>query len=264
MLLVGAIIIALDVGYSVVSTCDSVGEKARQAAGYQPHQEYCALEGPLTSLGLDGLFALWKGLKVMNEVGDAIIALLTVAIIFSTIGQWSETRRSANAAQDAASAAIVQSRTAVAVERPFVHVAKVDLVKVTRIPHGPDVELYDLVLHLRNYGRTPTFVRQIASGFSLKEPPVERTYPDPGKLINEVVIAPGDTVVHPVNHVDSPIGLHEAQKREILWAWGKVVYRDFMNGEGTTGFVAHRLPQWDSSSAPINTDTANIAAQRRR
>lgn len=86
-----AIVLVIDVAYSVLSTCDPVGEQARQATGGQQAPKQCTpFSGPLFAFIHPGL--VWTG-HIFERPGEAVIAVFTVVLAFSTILLWRATER---------------------------------------------------------------------------------------------------------------------------------------------------------------------------
>jgi hypothetical protein len=86
-----AVIVAIDVAYSILSTCDPVGEQSRQATGGQEPGKHCSLvAGALLTFAAAGL--VWFG-HLLEESGEAVIAVFTIVLAFSTILLWLATER---------------------------------------------------------------------------------------------------------------------------------------------------------------------------
>src|SRR3712207_3056972 len=91
LLLPFAVAFALDVAYSVLSTCDAVGKGAREAAhGVQTPEQCSLISGPLFTFIQAAL--VWIG-DVLEHHGEAVIAAFTVVLALSTILLWRATER---------------------------------------------------------------------------------------------------------------------------------------------------------------------------
>ncbi len=208
------------------------------------------------------------------KITDALIAFFTFVLAVATVFLWLTTsdlvkdsakaaaqqardvraslalsRESADIAAQAARAATLHAQAAVAVERPFVRVLNLFLNEAGR-DEAPDKDaLYlRLAFEFKNYGRTPAFVKRIGYGFEIADHP---TAPAPEYRFSEgfteefVVVpdgtrllgAPGLVAITPADWA-AIIG-----RTAVLWCWGQLQYRDFMNGVTEAGFLGRYYPE---------------------
>jgi hypothetical protein len=148
-------------------------------------------------------------------------------------------RESANIATQAANAAILHAQAAVAVERPYVRVLDVSLAE-------RDATHFAVVFTFTNYGRTPAFVTRIGYGFEIAHHP---TVAEPTYWFTEFergsVIEPQATRWLEAGLIEIPRGAMAAvyERTTLLWCWGQLQYRDFINGVAEMGFIGRYSPE---------------------
>jgi hypothetical protein len=267
VVLIVAILLAIDAAYSVMTTCDSVGEGARQATGGQPAGVTCGFfNGPLVAWSQPRLVRLSSALA---EHAMTVIALFAVVLALSTMALWGtierlyetgethrknadrmaerqgrDFRQSIAAARDSASAAdasaramqqaveMSQSRLQV-LERAYLSVTPSD---VTVLPDRSKVEV-GLAVH--NVGRTPAFVKKIHAQFSREAPQGDApTYVNGSGEAVDVAVASGATHKLPLRYADGYVGPQ--------FIWGYVTFADIFRDAHTTRFCMQIFPNGDA------------------
>jgi hypothetical protein len=210
------------------------------------------------------------------------VTWFTLVLAFANVLLWLSTRRiakeattasgiardAANASTTAANAALKQAMIAVNVERPFVRISDIEIVRIPLYEKGDKtiVEMYEFAYIFTNYGRTPALVTGFDRAHSIAQvaPPspaylytssntalaywtqadgtITKVKPSDENLTR--VIKPGDTSRFACGQFSFNHEEREAIKRQnkFTWLWGKVRYDDFFNGVAEAGFIAQLYP----------------------
>jgi len=174
--------------------------------------------------------------------------------------------KAANAAQDTATAALLQARAAVGAELSEIVFARFDLIWYPDAPPGQPDQIIPagliprnemrMLFHIKNSGRTRSRITELCAEWLL----VDRTSPDRNPDPPEIPVYKNR---NPMSHIfgieemiplkwsagsDHVIRLTEQQLRAIntnntwLWIYGVCSYVDFMNDVYDVGFCAHWEP----------------------
>lgn len=215
-----ALLIAVDVALSSFWTCADVGQQGSQPREHQETEEGCSgFKGPLI-VGA-GTAALWS-VKILRNEGAAVIAAFTIVLVISTTLLWISTERAAKAAEKAASHIPT-------VERAWVF-AGPDA-KSTRNEPG----LFEVKLWIKNYGKTPGFVKVIWARFSKDAPydPVPK-YEGAEKIQTELVLGTQEGFLWP-----KPFGTAFDER----YFYGYIRYADIFKANQVTRFCVRLVPE---------------------
>jgi hypothetical protein len=179
------------------------------------------------------------------------LAVLTAVLAALALFQGFMLVRADNTAQSMASTAAVQAQAAINSERPFVYVSDLELRPVILPTDAAriDFKLYKAVFTFTNYGRTPAFVKRIGWNQRITKDnlPPQPEYRFIDNLTVEVVISAGGKYELEIPNVMLSISPEQEKAIRLgtirTWLWGNIRYRDFMNGEAETGFVAFHTPE---------------------
>ncbi len=175
------------------------------------------------------------------------LAAFTFALVIVSAVQIHFLLRADDTAQSLARTASRQAMAAVNSERPFVYISDMELRRLPAYEKNGD-KVMKAFFTFTNYGRTPAFVTCIGYGQALvKELPPEPKYSYVKDISVEIVIRPDKPFQFEIPYalfVMTPQQQQEIQRAETFpWLWGCIRYRDFMNGEGESGFVAFQYPE---------------------
>jgi hypothetical protein len=182
---------------------------------------------------------------VLNQYGNAIIAVFTIVLAFTTILQWIVTAKATEAAITSANAAELNARAALGVELPVLRpdspeLQGIDADATLDGPYGswdiqgpPEHHTAVSRIIMRNYGRTPAFPEYLEVGFTVAETlPDKPYYAQRGSAGLEAVIRPNDHVsleIHfPIRLSDKQIAATKADEGA-LWFYCALGYSDFLN-----------------------------------
>jgi hypothetical protein len=199
------------------------------------------------------LVFLWQIGELLNYYGVAITALATIAIAAFTLTLWRSSR----------SQLVQLTRSvdaAVAVDLPFIFIGTIEILTPSYIPIvGPST--YDSVVTkcvppddsqlsvtFRNYGRTPARAEKLSITWKItQELPLDGPqYPSSSLLTSADIVASNGGILTG-EAFRRTLKLSDDEKSTmlvgdaVLWVYGMLQYRDFLNGTHTCRFCARRV-----------------------
>ena len=267
LVLVVAILLAVDAAYSVLSTCDTVGEGARQATGGQDAGAACGFfNGPLVAWSYPRLVQLSTFLAAH---GLTVIAVFAAVLALSTMALWGaierhyetgethrkhadrvaerqgrDIRESVAAARQSAAAADASARAmqhAVEMSQTRLQALERAYLSVTPsvIALAPDGTKVEVGLTVHNVGRTPAFIKRIHAQFSREAPQGEApTYAEGSGETIDLAVASGATHKLQLRYEDGHVGPQ--------FIWGYVTFADIFRDTHPARFCAQICPNDDA------------------
>ena len=176
------------------------------------------------------------------------LVLATLLQFLALLWQGRELRKTLRATQRLADATLLHAKALIAIERPALAVAKLELKRLAD-PMGPSGEpittgvlpdLSRVVITFKNVGRTPATIRKLALNWRvLRDLPATPAYDHPSD-IDSIIQADGTLEYTPMNR---PLMLSQEHKGSLsgfsayLWVYGFVSFEDFLEEATTLGFV---------------------------
>jgi hypothetical protein len=152
--------------------------------------------------------------------------------------------RADKTARIAADAATQAARAAIGVELPKVFIENLEFQESSSGTLFENLQFVRVAISVKNYGRTPAFLRQQSAEMLIAGwPPEKPEYPNAHDLESGRIIEGGKTYDLPVARLRNEVPDDETinaiiEGKTNVWVYGYLFYRDFLNEPHRLGFCA--------------------------